>query len=633
MLDIMRRHAQSWMIKAVLGAVVVVFVAWGVWSPNESRQRELVKVGPYVISVTEARNYYQNLKDRYQAVYGERFTEEMAKKLNLKEKAVKDLTNRLLLLQEAQRLGLKVTSEELQASIHEISAFQKDGVFDKATYVRALQRARLTPNEFEANQKQALLLNKLQGIVVSSVKISDQEVWEAYRQNFEKVNLETISLDPSQMKEVSSSPEEVKEYFSKHKEEFKTPVRVKARYILFDPKDYFKQVQISPKEIEDYYQNNKEKFGQPKKVKVRHILIKAEGKDAEVTAKAKEKAESIRKEAAEGKDFAKLAKQYSEDPGTKDRGGELGYISKGMVVPEFEEAAFSLKAGEISAVIQTPYGFHILKVDDVQEARTEPLEKAKDQVDALLRNRKAREMAYDMADQAYAAGSKEKKLDGFAEEKKLTVKETPLFSAEDRIELDPKLKSSALSLGKGDISPSLRVGESFAVLQVTERQEARNPDLKEVEKQVSEKVRIQKQKDKALAKAKEMVEKLKKGAEFKSAAAQEGLKVEETGFFPRGSAPPKLTATEDLRKTISSLAPKTPYSETPILQGEKYVLLHLKETKEVEKEQFQAQKDNYHRALLQMKQEMFLAQWVEDLLERAKAKGEYKAYQEVNEAI
>jgi len=633
MLDFMRRHAQSWMIKAALGAVVVVFIFWGIWSPHESRQRELVQIGDYIITVAEARNYYQNLRDRYQSLYGERFTEEMAKKLNLKEKAVKDLINRILLLQEAQRLGLKVTAEELQASIQDIPAFQKDGVFDKATYLRALQSRRLTAKEFEANQRQTLLLNKLQGLVISSVKVSDQEILEAYRQNFEKLNLEMISLNPADFKDISPTPEEMKEYFSKHREEFKIPARAKVRYLLFDPKDYFKQVQASSKEIDDYYQNNKEKFGQPKRVKVRHILIRADAKDAEASAKAKQKAESIQKEAVGGKDFSQLAKQYSEDPGTKDRGGEIGFITKGMVVPEFEQAAFSMKVGEVSPVIQTPYGFHILKVDEIQEARTEPLEKVKDQVDALLRNRKAKDMAYDLADQAYAVASKDKSLDGFAEEKKLTIKETPLFSAEDKIDLDPKLKAAALSLGKGDISPSLRVGEMFGVLQVVDRQEARTPELKEVEGQVSEAIRKEKQKEKALAKAKEILEKLKKGADFKTQASHEGLKVEETGFFPRSAAPPKVSESEELRQALSSLSLKNPYPESPIFHDGKYSILHLREIKEIDKEQFNSQKENYRRALLQMKQEMVLTQWLDDLLEQAKAKGKYKAIQEINEAV
>ncbi|MGA2959460.1 MAG: SurA N-terminal domain-containing protein [Thermodesulfobacteriota bacterium] len=633
MLDFMRRHAQSWMIKAALGAVVVVFIFWGIWSPHESRQRELVQIGDYIITVAEARNYYQNLRDRYQAIYGERFTEEMAKKLNLKEKAVKDLINRILLLQEAQRLGLKVTAEELQASIQEIPAFQKDGVFDKATYLRALQRGRLTAKEFEANQRQTLLLNKLQGLVISSVKISDQEISEAYRQNFEKLNLEMISLNPADFKDISLTPEEIKEYFPKHREEFKIPARVNVRYLLFDPKDYVKQVQVSSKEIEDYYQNNQEKFGQPKRVKVRHILIRADAKDAEASAKAKQKAESVQKEAAGGKDFSQLAKQYSEDPGTKDRGGEIGFITKGMVVPEFEQAAFSMKVGEVSPVIQTPYGFHILKVDDIQEARTEPLEKVKDQIDALLRNRKARDMAYDLADQAYAVASKDKKLDGFAEEKKLTIKETPLFSAEDKIDLDPKLKAAALSLGKGDISPTLRVGETFGVLQVMEKQETRTPELKEVEGQVSEALRKERQRERALAKSKEILEKLKKGTDFKTLASHEGLKSEETGFFPRSAAPPKISESEELRKALSSLSLKNPNPESPIYHDGKYSILHLREIKEIDKEQFNSQRENYRRALLQMKQEMVLTQWLDDLLEQAKAKGKYKAIQEVNEAV
>jgi peptidyl-prolyl cis-trans isomerase D len=633
MLDFMRKHAQSWMIKAVLGGIVVVFIFWGIWAPNEGRQRELLKIGDRIITVAEAKNYYQSMRDRYQSLYGERFTEEMAKKLNLKERAVKDLVNRVLLLQEARRLGLRATDEEMEASIHRNPAFQKDGVFDQATYTRALQRARLTAKDFEASQKEMLLINKVQGLILSSVMVSDQEVLETYRQGFERINLDMISLNPADFKDVSLTPEEAKEYFSKHKEEFKLPAKVKVRYLSFDPKDYMKQIPVSSKEIEDYYQTNKEKFGQPKRVKARHILIKAEAQDKEGSAKAKQKAESIREEAAKGKDFAQLAKQYSEDPGTKDRGGEIGYISKGMVVPEFEEAAFSMKVGEISSAIQTPYGFHILKVDEIQEASTQPLGKVKDQVEVLLKNRQARGMAYDLADQAFAQASKDKSLDKFAEEKKLTVKETPLFSADDKVDLDPKLKGSALSMGKGDVSPALRVGETFAVMQAMEKQEARIPELKEVEGQVTEALRKEKQKEKALAKAKEILEKLKKGTDFKSLAAQEGLKVEGTGFFPRASAPPKVTGSEDLQKALMTLSLKSPYPEAPIFQDGKYSILHLKEVQGIDPGQFASQKESYRRSLLMQKQESVVTNWMEDLLSQAKARGDYKEIQPLNEAI
>ena len=144
----------------------------------------------------------------------------------------------------------------------------------------------------------------------------------------------------------------------------------------------------------------------------------------------------------------------------------MGFISKGQVVPEFEEAAFGLKTGEISPVIQTAYGLHILKVDEIQEQKTDPLDKAKGQIQTLLQTRKAREIAHDEADQAYGAAVKEKTLEGFAKEKKLPLKETGIFSAADKVDLDPKLKDAALSLSKGDVSPVLRLGETFAVLQV-----------------------------------------------------------------------------------------------------------------------------------------------------------------------
>ena len=633
MLDFMRRHAQSWMIKAALGAVVVVFVFWGIWSPRESREREFAKIGDQIITIEEARKYYQNLRERYQTAYGARFTEEMVQKLGLKDRAVKDLIHRVLLLQEARRLGLRVTPEEVQSSLEGIPAFLKDGVFDKATYQRAVQRVGMTLPVFEANQQQMLLIGKVQSLIASSVKISEREVLDAYRNDYEKVNLDLALLNPEDIKDASPTPEEVKNYFSKHREDFKVPARAKASYLLFDPKSYTKGVEVTAKEIENYYQSNPEKFIQPKRIKVRHILLKADPKDAEGLTKARQKAESIREEASKGKDFSRLAKQYSEDPGTKDRGGELGFISKGQVVPEFEEAAFGLKAGEIGPVIQTAYGLHIIKVDEIQEEKTEPLDKVKDQIQTFLRTRKAREIAHDEADQAYGAAVKGKTLEGFAKEKNLAFKETGLFSAADKVDLDPKLKDAALSLSKGEVSPVLRLGETFAVLQVLEKQEARNPELKEVEAKVLEAARLEKQKEKASTKAKALLDKLRKGAGWKSLMAQEGLKIEETGFFERAMDPPKIGSSEDFRKAVQGAGPQNPYPENPIFVNGKYVLFRFKEKKEIDQAQFNTQKENFRLSLLQQKQDRLFSSWLDSLLEQAKAEGKFKMYKEANEIL
>jgi len=633
MLDFMRRHAQSWMIKVALGAVVVVFIFWGIWNPHEGRERDLVKIDGQTISIVEAKNYYQRLRESYQSIYREMFTEEMAKKMGLKERAVRDLINKVLLLKEAHRLGLTVTPGEVQAAIQGFPAFQKDGAFDQASYLRALQGARMTAKEFEASQQQTLLLSKVQRLIISAAKVSDPEVLDFYKAIFEKVNLEVLSLDPADIRDVSLTPDEVRGYFAKHREDFKIPPRVRAQYLLFDPKDYEKHVQIPPKELEDYYQNNREKYTQRKRVKVRHILIKAEAKDAETSAQARKKAESIRDEAVKGKDFAQLAKQYSEDPGTKNRGGDLGYLTRGQLVPEFEQEAFSVKVGEISKVVQTPYGFHILKVDEIQEAKVEPLGKVKDQIATFLRTRKTRELAHDDADQAYASSPKGKGLDNFAKEKNLRLKETGLFSANDKVDLDPKLNDAALSLSKGEVSPVLRLGETFAVLQVLERIEPRTPELKEVEGQVSEALRREKQKEKALAKAKEVLERLRKGAEVKSLAAQERLRVQETGFFDRGNDPPKMGNSEELRKAVATLGLKNAYPENPIFIDGKFWIIHLKEKKDVDLTQFNSQKENYRLGLLQQKQEILLTQWLDELLEQAKAKGNYKMIREANEVL
>ncbi len=633
MLDFMRRHAQSWMIKAALGAVVVVFIFWGIWTPRGERERDLAVIGQYTITVAEARNHYQNLVDQYRSIYGNQFNEEMAKKLGLKERAVRDLINKVLLLQEARRLGLTVSPEEIQTAIESYPAFQKDGHFDKATYLRTLQRMRLTAKEFESNQGQMLLLAKVQNLIVAGVKVADREVWDNYRHNFEKINLEVIFINPEDFRDISHTAAEVQEYFNRHKDNFKIPARVKIRYLLFDPQSYQKQVQVTAQEIENYYQNNLEKFTQPRRLKVRHILIKTDFQDAQVAAKDRQRAESIREEAQQGKDFAELAKKYSDDPGTKNQGGDLGYISRGQVIPEFEAAIFSLKAGEISKVIQTPYGYHIAKVEEIQEQKVEPLEKVREKIQTMLRDRKARELAYDQADEAYARGMKEGKLDNFAQEKNLNIKETPLFSAQDKTDLHPKLIESALALSPGDISPVLRLGDTLAIFQVVQKEEARHPELKEVENKVAQALLKEKQKEKALAKAKEILEKIKQGAEGKALAAREKLKIEETGFFERAGAPPKMEFSEELRKAIFALLPQNPCPSHPIFLNGQYLILRLKELKEVDQKQFQEHKENFRQALLREKQELILSAWLEERLEEAKAKGWFKMKKEISDVL
>ena len=187
-------------------------------------------------------------------------------------------------------------------------------------------------------------------------------------------------------------------------------------------------------------------------------------------------------------------------------------------------------------------------------------------------------------------------------------------------------------MSKGDISPVLRFGDTFGIFQVIEKQEARAPELKEVEGKVAEALRQEKQKEKAMAKAKEVLEKLKKGADLKSFAS-EGFKIEETGFFERAAQPPKMGSSEELRKALSGLSPKNSYPSLPLFVDGKVLIFHLKEVKDIDQTQFNSQKENFRRGLIQQKQQTVLMNWLNELLEKAKAEGKYKKIQDVNEVI
>ena len=287
----MRKHAGNWLIKILLGAIVIVFIFWGVGSFRAERGGRVALVNGDQITLDEFRNTYDNLIEQLRSRFGNKLDDKMIKTLQVKKQALNRLINNRLLIQEAEKLKFRVSKQELADAIIHIPAFQRGGVFDRYRYKNVLDSLRMTPESFEADQKNQMLIDKLRTLVTSSAKVSDQEVREWYEWLNAMVNIDYVLFDPSRYKNIHVTEEEIKSFYEKQKENYKTETMVKVRYLDFDPKQYQSKVKLSDAEIREYYDENLASFRIPKKVVARHILIKVSpDADPETVKKTKERA-------------------------------------------------------------------------------------------------------------------------------------------------------------------------------------------------------------------------------------------------------------------------------------------------------------------------------------------------------
>ncbi|MGD9211923.1 MAG: SurA N-terminal domain-containing protein, partial [Desulfobacteraceae bacterium] len=365
MLNVMRKYAGSWMIKVLLTAIVIVFIFWGVGSFKSRRETQVATVNGEIISLEEYQKAYNNMVENYRRQYGNRIDDQMLKQLQLNKQTVEQLINQKLLRQESEKLGLQVSDQELVEWIKSNPAFQNNGVFDKRRYTLLVEQNRLSLEEFEIGMKEQMTVNKLNEFITSGVKVSEDEVWNWYDHENQTVNIEYVVVKPDSYKNIELTDKDIKNYYDENKERYKTEPKVKTQYFYFNPKDFVDKVTVNDDDIREYYEGHPEEFHHEKTVEARHILFKVDEKaDEETRQKSRQKAENVLKMAREGKDFAELAKTYSEGP-SKDKGGALGTFTRDKMVKPFADAAFALKAGEVSDLVETQFGWHIIKVEKV----------------------------------------------------------------------------------------------------------------------------------------------------------------------------------------------------------------------------------------------------------------------------
>jgi peptidyl-prolyl cis-trans isomerase D len=604
MLNLMRKNAGTWLIKILLGAIVLVFIFWGVGSFRDREVGRVAMVNGDPIMIEEYNDTYNRVLEQIKQRYGNRLNDEMLKMLQIKKQTMDQLIEKRLLLSEARRLNFSVSDEELAVTIRSIPAFQENGNFDSRRYNAVLVQNRLTPETFEAKQREFVLMDKIRTFIADSVKVSDSEVEDSYQWKNSQIKIDYVLYDPSIVSDVQLSDDELKSYFESHKNAYKIEAKRKAAYLQFTPEMYQAKVTVPDSESKDYFEAHPGEFDTQKTVEASHVLIKIDQNAApELVEKAREKALQVLKLAKEGKNFAELAKQYSDDPGGKN-GGHLGAFKRDAMVEPFAEKAFSMSPDEISDPVQTQFGWHIIKLEKINEATTLTLEQATPKIIQKLSDEKAKNLAYEDAFAAYNSAMNAVTLAKAAESLKQPLLTTEPFgrSGPTGVKNPAQFATSAFELTPDTISDILDAQGAYYILQVVEDIPENIPEFALVSEKVRADVTKEKQDEQALRDARQCLTDLKSGKLLKEFQGQKGIKTGTTDFFKRNDRIPEIGFEREISSVAFGLSSEKKYPDEPVKGQKGYYVIVFEERKAADPSGLATEKEQISEMLLTQKQ-------------------------------
>jgi len=532
---------------------------------------------------------------------------------------------------EARRLGITVTDKERADRIRQYlpTAFNGDTFVGMDAYSREVQqRFQMTVPVFEELVRSGLVEEKFRRLITDGVSVTPDEIQNEFRFQNEKIRIEYVAIKPEDLAtKINPSDDEVRKFYEQNKSKYMIPEKRVIRYALSDLAKIRANTVVSDDELKALYQQNIQQYQIPNRVHAEHILLTTVGKtDAEV-AEIKAKAEDILAQAKKkGANFEDLAKKYSEDPGSKTKGGDLGWIVQGQTVPEFEKAAFTLPKGEVSDLIRTQYGFHIIKVLDKETAHTKPFDEVKDSLRTPLLLQKADAQENSIADKMSSEIRQSNKvtLDDLVQKYHLEVSETrPVSPADPLLELGngQDVKEEISRLRQGELSLPLRTDRGFVVLSLKQVIPAHQGTLEEVRDKVIADLKQQNSVQLAKSDADDLAKRLKSGEKFEAAAKALGLDPKTSDAFARNGTIPGVASGKQLSAAFFL---KPDEVAGPSNFGENWVVYQIVEKTEPDPAEFEKQKKTITDNLLQQKRNLAFDAFRTSLEERLKQEGKLK---------
>ncbi|MDR1935312.1 MAG: SurA N-terminal domain-containing protein, partial [Candidatus Accumulibacter sp.] len=396
MFDAVRNNKR--IVQIFLAVIALPFAFLGVdYMQNRGAGSDLASVGDSKISYLQFEQALRERQDQLRQSTGEAFNLEMMNSPQVRLGILNGLIDQRLLLLEAANKRLAVSTQALQAFIAGIPAWQENGAFSQSRYEAVLRAQGMSPEQFEARLRQDMTLQQLIGTVGASAFVSATQAEAILRIQAEerKFSEFTIAAAPFAEK-LKIEPEALQKFYDENKPRFEVPEQVKAEYVVLSLDALMAQVTPGDAEIKSWYEGHPDIYRQPEERRASHILIMP-GDGGKEQAKAQ--AEAVLKELRQDPSrFADLAKQHSQDPGSAEKGGDLGFFSSGAMVKPFDDAVFSQKEGEISGLVETDFGYHIIEVTGIREAKERPLEDVRGEIEAELKRQEAGRQFAEMAE-------------------------------------------------------------------------------------------------------------------------------------------------------------------------------------------------------------------------------------------
>ncbi len=532
---------------------------------------------------------------------------------------------------EAKRLGITVSEKERADRIRMYvpNAFNGDTFVGMDSYSNEVrQRFQLTVPVFEELVRSGLVEEKFRKLVTDGISVGQAEIQDEFRFQNDKVKLEYVSIKPDDLlPKLNADSDEIQSYYANHKATFQIPEKRVARYALLDLAQLRQSTIVSDDDLRVIYQQNIQQYQVPNRFHAQHILFLTTGKtDAEVE-EIKKKAEDVLAQAKKkGANFEELAKKYSEDPGSKAKGGDLDWLVQGQTVPEFEKAAFSLNKGEISGLIHTQYGFHIIKLIDKEAAHTKSFEEVKDTIRIPILRDKVDAEAGNIADKMSAEIRQSNKttLDGLAQEYHLNVAVTrPVAANEPLLELgnSQEVKNELFRLRQGDLSLPIRTDRGYVVISLQQVLPTHQGTLDEVRDKVVAELKQQKATQLAQSKAAELARRVKGGEKFDTVAKALGLDPKTSEPFAQSGSVTGLGSGKQLAAAFSL---KTGEVGAPLTLGDSWVVYQVVEKDDANPADLEKQKKTITDTLLQTKRNLAFEAFHAALEEKMKKDGTLK---------
>lgn len=625
MLDLMRRHASSWIIKIALFGIIVVFVFFFGWGgPGDVDKNFAAKVNGTVITYDQFYSMYENQVELMRSRFRGSMPPDFIEKMNLKKVVLEGMVDQLVLVQEAHKLGLSVTDEDLIYSIRNAPEFQTNGLFDPNIYKAYLSAVKMTPSGFEQNRRLELLENQVARIIVDSVKTDAKELETLWHFQNDKLALSTLVVKPSELtgsKDIDQK--ELDAFFKSRLSKYEIPPSIKIQYVVFSWRDLAKSMVVSEEEALAYFNSNPKDFVVPEKRHVRHILLKAPKEmDPKEREEIRNKAESIRTRISNGEDFEAVAKSESQDEGSQANGGDLGLLSPGSMSSTFEQAAFKLKPGEISNPVRTEQGYHLIRVDAITEESQKSFEESKQQIIDKLLEERARKKIVSDADNFYELVYRSENLLDNAKKTGFEIQLADNVLKESGLPFSPndlKIAEEVFQMKSGDISKLFRIGDEYAVVQLLEKRKERIPELEEIRTLVENDFIKDQSLLASTKKAESIIEALLKSpGEFDSIAKQNHLEWTDIDPISRTSGfVPNLGKSPAVSEMLASLSMSAPIFPQPIVLPDGAAVVRLTRVDRASDELFAKESQAFGAWVSEVRKTELLKGWIRSMKEKS----------------